>query len=324
MEFIFLGTSSGAPTKTRNVSGIAIKKVDEKSWCLVDCGEGTQHQILHTNLSLSQLDTIFITHVHGDHCFGLPGLVASATMGGRQQPLTIVCPREVTKFIEVALEISQGRLSFPINYIDVANVTSVDVKSFDVEVSRLSHRVPSFAFHFIENNIKPRLNTQKLIEENIPAGPVWGVIQSQKEFIMPNGNKQLSAEYLLPPRAPRKIIMAGDNDTPGLLEDSIKTVNVLVHEATFTEEVAKKVGAFPQHSSASSVAQFAEKFKLPNLVLTHFSSRYQDDVAEKSSIKEIEDEALSTYNGTLFLASDFSHFHLTVDGQLVHKQLSGN
>ena len=83
MEFIFLGTSSGSPTKQRNVSGRALKSSRRKSWCLVDCGEGTQHQLLHTPLALSRLSAIMITHVHGDHCFGLPGLLASAAMAAK-------------------------------------------------------------------------------------------------------------------------------------------------------------------------------------------------------------------------------------------------
>ncbi|WP_444997439.1 MBL fold metallo-hydrolase [Aliikangiella sp. IMCC44359] len=99
MELIFLGTSSGVPTKNRNVSGLAIKMQKNKHWYLVDCGEATQHQILHTKLSIKYLEAIFITHVHGDHCYGLPGLLASMSMAGKTEMLTIVAPKNIEKMI---------------------------------------------------------------------------------------------------------------------------------------------------------------------------------------------------------------------------------
>lgn len=319
MEFIILGSASGAPTKTRNVSGLAIKKANSKSWCLVDCGEGIQHQLLHTRLSLNNLEAIFITHVHGDHCFGLPGLIASATMSGRTKPLTIVAPDPVREFVEVALSVSQARLSYEINFTDVAEVTKCDVNDFHVEISELSHRVPSFSFHFIEKKVGARLNVDKLKQDGIESGPLWGRIQSEDEFTLPGTDNKLSTDYLLQPRQPRKVIVAGDNDTPSLLEKYAKDTNVLIHEATFTAEVSEKVGKGPQHSTAKSVAQFAEKSGIPNLVLTHFSSRYKEVESEskiKGSILEIENEAREYYEGNLFLAKDLDSFSLTPEGEL--------
>ena len=321
MEFIFLGTSSGTPTKTRNVSGLAIKKANSKKWSLIDCGEGTQHQILYTGLSLNQLDTVFITHVHGDHCFGLPGLISTATMSGRTAPLTIVAPDPIKELIEVALSVSQARLSYEINYLDVAELMNtnnpcITASGFDIEIGKLSHRVPSFSYHFIENKIAASLDTEKLKKEGIEAGPVWGRIQSDKEFTLPNGDKRHSADYLLAPRSPRKIIVAGDNDTPSLLEQYAEQANVLIHEATFTEDIAEKVGNGPQHSTAERVAQFAEELGIENLVLSHFSSRYQDAENEKGSISEIENEAKTSYSGNLFLANDLETFHLDTEGVL--------
>ena len=319
MEFIFLGTSSGAPTKTRNISGLAIKKASAKTWHLVDCGEGTQHQILHTNLSLNQLDTIFITHVHGDHCFGLPGLISSATMSGRTKPLTIVAPNPVKEFVNVALSVSQTRLSYDINYIDVTahlNMKNIEVSGFDIEIGELSHRVPSFSYHFIESNIPAQLDTNKLNQENIEAGPIWGKIQSEKEFTLPDGTIRQSSDYLLTPRKPRKVIVAGDNDTPSLLSEYAEQANILIHEATFTADISEKIGNRPQHSTAEKVAQFAENSRIPHLLLSHFSSRYQDSGNEKGSICEIENEAKANYSGNLFLAKDFDRFHLDIEGNL--------
>ena len=101
MEILFLGTSSGVPTKTRNLPATIVKIANSKRWCLVDCGEGTQHQLLRVSLTVNNLDTIFITHMHGDHCYGLPGLLASATMCNRTNPLTIIGPPELKDFLAV-------------------------------------------------------------------------------------------------------------------------------------------------------------------------------------------------------------------------------
>ena len=137
MEVIFLGTSSGVPTKHRNVTAIAVKMLKSKSWYLVDCGEGTQHQILHTNLSLNNLQAIFITHVHGDHCYGLPGLLASAAMSGRTNSLTIIGPGNIREFIENTQKTTQMRLSFNINFIDVEKVSYFDdVKGITSQIKK--------------------------------------------------------------------------------------------------------------------------------------------------------------------------------------------
>ena len=118
--------------------------------------------------------------------------------------------------------------------------------------------------------------------------------------------------------------MAGDNDTPGLLAESSKTANVLIHEATYTAEVADKVGKGPQHSSAKIVAQFAMDSSIPNLILTHFSPRYQKTNKEGHSITDIESEAGNFYHGKLFLASDFDTFHLKQDGELTKTKSSAS
>jgi ribonuclease Z len=317
MEFIFLGTSSGTPTKTRNVSGIAVKMANSKSWYLVDCGEGTQHQILRTKLSLNTLKVIFITHVHGDHCYGLPGLLASATMQGRTAPLIIIGPSAIQELLETIQQITQMRLSYEINFINVENVSElIDVKQFDIEVVTLSHRVASFAYSFIEKNLKPKLNIDKLKQDGIKAGPVWGDIQKGKDVLLSNGNQLKAKDYLIETTNRRKIIVSGDNDNPSLLTESAKQANVLIHEATYTEYVAEKVGKLPQHSSAKTVAKFATETSIPNLVLTHFSPRYQDMNQHDNSITEIEREARNFYEGNLFLANDFDLFHLNMDGTL--------
>lgn len=317
MEILFLGTSSGTPTKTRNVSAVALKYKNSKSWSLVDCGEGTQHQILNTSLSLINLQSIFITHVHGDHCYGLPGLLASASMLGRTTELLIVGPDSIKDYVENIQKTTQLRLSYDINFINVeSSFGLLNDQEFTVETVKLSHRVPSFAFVFSEKNIAGKLNIPKLEKDGIEPKTHWGDIQKGLDVLLPDGRKISGADYLLAARKPRKIIIAGDNDNPELLAEESKSADVLVHEATYTESTAIKIGKGPQHSSAKQVAQFAEENMLSSLILTHFSPRYQSNHDLNPSIKDIENEALQYYSGNLFLADDFDVYHLDITGKL--------
>ena len=317
MELIFLGTSSGTPTNQRNVSATAIKMVGSKSWCLVDCGEGTQQQILKTKLSLNSLAVVFITHMHGDHCYGLPGLLASATMAGRTDDLCIVGPEALQDFFENIQKHSQMRMSYKIQFIAVEKADALlQFNDFDVEIVELSHRIRSFAYGFIEKNIQAKLDVDKLKNHNIKAGPLWSRLHKGEDVLLENGKLLKCNEYVLEKRLPRKIIIAGDNDKPQLLKSCAQTADVLVHEATYTDEVAQKVGPTPQHSSAKMVAEFAQSCQLNNLVLTHFSPRYQTHASRSHSIFEIQYEAQKYYNGHLFLANDFDCLHLSTEGLL--------
>jgi ribonuclease Z len=317
MELLFLGTSSGTPTKTRNVSGVAVRMAAAKSWCLVDCGEGTQHQILHTNLSLNNLSAIFITHVHGDHCYGLPGLLDSASMSGRTEPLLIVGPEPIRRLLESVRAVSESFQPYPIHFRAVEpGGHDVDTGDFLVSGIALSHRVPSYAYAFREKNVERKIDAQKLKALGVPPGPLWKQLQGGADVVLQDGTRLASEDCLLPARRARTIVIGGDNDNPALLHAACADADVLVHESTYTMEAAQKIGPGPQHCAAQTIAQFARDAALGNLVLTHFSARYQDDVSRSPSIRDIEDEARQFYDGRLFLARDFDLFHLNRDGVL--------
>ncbi|WP_020561209.1 ribonuclease Z [Thiofilum flexile] len=315
MYLSFLGTSSGTPTKQRNVTGITLQRVKHKRWYLIDCGEGTQHQLLHTSLSLRQLQAILITHVHGDHCYGLPGLLASATLQGRTKPLLIIAPAAIQEWLHSTLTLSQTRLSYTIEYIALESVTeAIQLADFQVQPIALSHRVLSYAFRFEEYPSQPttKLDQDKLKAANIPPSTVWGRLQSGETVVLEDGRVLKAEDYLLhvPASTPKAMIIGGDNDKPELLAPYLEQVSVVVHEATYVQAVADKVGPTPQHSTAKQVAEFAERYQVPNLVLTHFSPRYSIDISP------IVEEATAYYHGRLFLAADFQTYQLNAQGIL--------
>lgn len=319
MEFTFLGTSAGTPTRSRNVTGLALCLSGPKPWYLVDCGEGTQHQLMRTRYSVMQLRAMFITHIHGDHIFGLPGLLTSASMLGRTEPLDIIAPPQVRRFIDAVIENSDSSLSYPLNFI---NSEAPDFYWQDDHLGvtnvALSHRVPCRAYVFTERNLERQLQKEKLVADGIEPGPQWGDLQKGKDVLLDDGRLLRSDDYTHIPRTARKIIVGGDNDTPELLKDACQGTHVLIHEATYTQDVADRVGPWPQHSSAQQVARFAQATKLPNLVLTHFSSRYQSAPGGTPHINQLAAEALQHYTGHLFLARDFDTYRLEKDFQL-HK-----
>ncbi|WP_449433834.1 MBL fold metallo-hydrolase [Pseudomonas putida] len=316
MDLQFLGTSAGVPTKARNVSATAVIEATGSRWYLVDCGEGTQHRLLHTSLSLRDLRGIFITHVHGDHCFGLPGLLASAGMSGRTEPLPLLLPAALHPWLRLSLAASDTYLPFELQLMAVETQQSWCSETLQVSTVQLSHRVPSVGFVFTERNPEPRLDVQRLDAESIPRGPLWGEL-AKGLSIEHAGQVLHGRDYLRASRPPRRVIVCGDNDTPELLAEVATGVDILVHEATFTAPVVERSGVTFGHSTAAAVARFAEAAGVRNLVLTHFSARYQSDPRRSPNIDELRIEALVHYHGHLTLAQDLQRYHLGRDGALM-------
>jgi ribonuclease Z len=316
MEIQFLGTSSGTPTRSRNMTATAIRSSGASHWSLVDCAEGTQYRLLRTRLLPVSLRAVFITHLHGDHCYGLPGLLASAGMLGRTAPMAIVGPPPLRGMIECIMEASQLGLPYPIEWVPIDELAYTDIlPDLRVRATALSHRIASYAYSFTEAAVERKLDIDKLKAGGIPSGPAWGEIQQGRNVVLEDGRAVVAEQYLQPPRRSRKLIIGGDNDRPELLAPEAAGADLLVHEATYTEAILHKVGSGPQHSSAAMVARMAEQARLPNLILTHFSPRYQDREGPLT-LDDIEREAREHYTGNLALARDLAVYELRKDGSL--------
>ncbi|MGP4865238.1 ribonuclease Z [Psychrobacter sp. T6-5] len=352
LKLTFLGTSAGVPTKQRNVTALAIECLNphasgsskgnqphsnsqnkkSRPWLLIDCGEGTQQQLLHTKLSLRQLTAICITHVHGDHCYGLPGLLASAAMSGRREPLTLIAPKAISALLDAFILHTELYLPFTLNFVSIEDLLSqednkskvkIDLDNqhqLMIEVYPLSHRVPSHGFGITQTISRRTLNTDKLVANGIPASALWGKLQQGENVITEDGQHLHSADYIHDDVQRTKVVIAGDNDTPECLSEAVMDADLLVHEATYTHEVMMAIQARnpdfdPMHSSAHIVGTFAQKMSLKNIILTHFSARYQNfdnPDSETPNMAYIRLDAQSVYQGNLWLAEDFAQY--TVNG----------
>mgnify|MGYP000285949224 CR=1 FL=1 len=318
MEFHFLGTSAGSPTLERNVTALGLVVQQRKDWYLFDCGEGTQQRLLRSTLSPVRLSRIFITHLHGDHCYGLPGLISSRGLLGATEPLEIYGPKGLKEMIEVTFRCSYMRPSFPCTVTEFSQGGEVllDDENERVEVVRLSHDVPSYAFVLTEKDRRGVFQVDKAREAGIAPGPLFGRLKKGETVTLEDGRSFNGADFVGESQKGRKIIVSGDNDKPSLLAEHLKDAELFIHESTHTEEAAAKLSFKSRHSTAKVVCEEATKADLPNLILTHFSPRFSLRAQGDGSMSKVKDEAEEFYKGNLNFAQDFDVYNLNRAGEV--------
>ena len=312
MHFVFLGTSAGTPTRERNVSALAVCPDQPRDWMLVDCGEGTQHQILRSRLRLPRLRHILITHLHGDHSFGLPGLLSSRAMSGATDTLDLHGPEGLRTFLMTALNLSNTTLTYDLAIRELSGPGPVlETGTLTVEALAMTHTGPCYGYLIREKAVPGRLDAEALAAAGVPAGPDYGRLKKGETVRLPDGRVVDGREYLSPPLPGRNVLVAGDNDDPGSLVGRLSGVDLLVHEATYTSDVAGGLAFDPGHSTAAAVAAAAEQASIPNLVLTHISARYATTPdARGRDVEDLRKEAENAYSGCLFVADDFDELVL--------------
>ncbi len=299
MELTFLGTSAGVPTKERNLSALALRPENCSRWMLFDCGEATQHQILRTPLSLAKLERVLITHLHGDHVFGIFGLLASRGMLGVTHPLELYGPPGLRKLLEAPLEASGLHLPFALEVSELVEGEERSFDEFSLQVVPLSHSITSYAYLLSWSERPGRFNPDKARKLGVPPGPLYHRLQSGDEVTLPNGKTVSPAQVLGAPRPGKRIIIAGDNDRPDLLVP-YGPVDLLVHEATYLQEDFDRLERRYMHTTARELGEAAQKMGVRHLAATHFSTRY-----DEKGIEKIAEEIRLAYRGPLTLAKDF-------------------
>lgn len=299
MELEFLGTGAGVPAKHRNVSGLALKLLDERNaiW-LFDCGEGTQMQILRTNIKPRKIEKIFISHLHGDHIFGLPGLLSSRSFQGGEEPVEIYGPAGLENYVRTSLQVTKTHLAYSLKFIELNEGVIFKDKQFTVECMLLDHGIESYAFRVVEANHEGMLQVDKLTELGIPAGPLYGKLKQGQAVTLPDGRVIDGKDFVGESKKGRIITIFGDTRLTKKSSQFAKDSDVIVHESTFNKNEAKLARAY-FHSTTQQAATIAKEAKAQKLMLTHISARY---LAKEA--KELEEEAKEIFPNTQ-LAKDF-------------------
>lgn len=269
MEIIFLGTSSAVHSKERNHPSIALKAFGDVM--LFDCGEGTQRQILYTKVSPMKISKIFITHYHGDHILGLPGLLQSMSLHGRESELTIYGPKGLNDIKDAIYSLGYCAIDFPVEWIEIDTGTIEETEEYIITAQRVRHNVPCLAYS-IEEKKKPRFLREKAIELGVPVGPAFGKLHNGEEVEI-DGRIIKPEQVLGEPRKGIKITYSGDTRPCEEMIALAKDSTLLIHESTFVEEERTNAEDHA-HSTSTDAAYIAKESNSKELVLTHISTRY--------------------------------------------------
>lgn len=275
MELQFLGTGAGVPAKMRNVTSIALKLLDERNevW-LFDCGEGTQQQILKTTVRPRKINKIFITHLHGDHIFGLPGFLSSRSFQGGEDELTIYGPCGIKEYVLTSLRLSESKLSYPLKFVEIQHDDVIfEDKTFKVIAKKLDHRITSYGYRIEEKDLPGELLIEKVRAARIPEGPLYAKLKRGEQITLDDGRQFDGHEFIAPAKPGRIITILGDTrQTPSIRELANKA-DVLVHESTFGQDESKLAHSY-YHSTSTQAATVAKEEEVKKLLLTHISARY--------------------------------------------------
>ena len=312
LKLTFLGTSAGKPTTERNVSALGLEFEQDNKWYLFDCGEATQHQIMRSSLRVGRLNTIFITHLHGDHYYGLLGLLSSKKLDKAFNPLTIYGPKGIRKFIECAFaDLSFEHLKYHLKIIEYEAGERLVFDRFTLKILPLVHSVESVAFYIKENDTSNRLNEEKLRAEGLEPSPLYGELKKGRSIVF-EGKEFKPEVFMLEPVRGRSLIIAGDNSQPDILGSYLDDLDLLVHECTYTQDVYDNLPEKVLHTTAKDLGEAAEEKHLRNLIATHINPRYSSH--SRLDVKDVYDEIKERYSGRLFIANDLDVYRVGRNG----------
>ncbi len=265
------------PAKLRNVTSIALKLLEERGavW-LFDAGEATQHQILHTSIKPRRIEKIFVTHLHGDHIYGLPGLLSSRSFQGGDTEVTVYGPKGIKEYLHISLAVSQTFLKYPLTVIEIEEGVVFEDEQFIVEARLLDHGIASYGYRVIEKDRPGTLLADKLQEAGVQPGPIFRKIKNGETVTLGDGRVINPSEFVGPVQKGRIITILGDTRFCQNAISLARDADLLIHEATFSAgEEMLATDYF--HSTTLQAAKVAKQAGCKQLCLTHISSRYDRD-----------------------------------------------
>jgi ribonuclease Z len=284
LDVVFLGTSGSAPTARRSPSATMIRRGGDR--ILIDCGEGTQRQLLRSDVGLVDLEEVFLTHLHADHYLGLPGMLKTFALRGRDQGITIYGPRG-TRTLIASLGRIFGRLTYDVEIEELDPGDSLPRDGWQLETFATDHRIESIGYALIEDDRPGRFDVGTADGLGIPSGPERGRLQRGETVTLADGRVITPEQVLGGGRQGRRVVVTGDTAPCAAVVDVSRGADLLVHEATFLTDEADRASE-TGHSTAAEAARVARDAGVRLLALTHVSGRYGG--------REVEREARAVYD----------------------------
>ena len=270
LDVVFLGTAGSMPTTQRGPTALLVRRGGER--LLVDCGEGTQRQLLVSSVGLIELREVFLTHYHADHYLGLPGMLKTFALRGRELPITIYGPPGLRDLFGSLRRIF-GKLTYQYDLVELRPGDVLERGDYRIETFPVAHGVSGIGYSLVEAVRPGRFDVAIAEQLGIPVGPERGALQHGQSVVLAHGRTVLPEEVLGPPRPGRKLSLTGDTAPLPAVVDAVRGADVLVHEATFLDEERDRARE-TLHSTALDAAGVAREAEVGMLCLTHLSSRY--------------------------------------------------
>ncbi len=289
MKLVFLGTSAAQPTENRGLSCICLER--EGEILMFDAGEASQISYMKSGLGWNKKMKIFVTHLHGDHCVGILGLLQTMSMQNRTEKLEIFGPSGIDEFIAANIKILNFGLSFPIIINIIKDEKIFENEKFSIRTCKANHSIVAFSYLFEEKDKPGRFNIEKAKKLGIPEGKLWNKLQNGNEIRI--DEKIIKPEDVLGEKRPgKKIGISGDTMPTKELEEFFEECDYLVFDSTFLEDEKQKAQD-TSHSTAKQAATLGKNAKVKNLILTHFSARYKDEIKHLKEAEEIHDSVIT-------------------------------
>jgi ribonuclease Z len=293
------------PTRARNVSCVALKLPQRGEVWLFDCGEGTQHQLLRSDLNISQVSRIFITHMHGDHVYGLMGLLATCGMTAHARAVSLYGPRGLSEYVRDVSRRTQLFTSYPLEVNTVEEGAVFEDEEYTVTCAPLKHRLPAYGYRVTEKDRPGHFDVERAKALGIPPGPIYGRLKRGERVTLPDGRAFDGADFSGPALAGRSVVYCTDTTYCRGAVELARDADLLIHEATFAE-TDEPLAVRSTHSTAAMAARVAREARARRLLLTHFSPRYFPG-------NQVEPDDLLREARAVFPSTELAHDFLSVD-----------